>query len=296
MNTSIRSVLCAAVFLTAFVVSRAQVSDDFSSGDNWASSVSLLGNGSFAFSGGVANYVVSPATAIEFAYSRFTGAVGSYDSNWSVQINLSYTTPGSVFDNSVWQFINTGLMVTTTGASVGVNDGIPTFNAFMVTGNLYQSSIFESDIRTSTFLADQEPSDGLRYLEVNNVSGTTTFQLGISFDATTKVLTANYDVDGTGGAAPVTMDNSSIDYADTSTWNMVSGDTFSIYLVANSGFDEEIGSGVGPTLGLGDVTMDNFVGTNLSAVPEPSTYAALFGVCALGFAAWRRRQGRLVVA
>lgn len=27
-----------------------------------------------------------------------------------------------------------------------------------------------------------------------------------------------------------------------------------------------------------------------SAVPEPSTYAAIFGACALGFAAWRRRR------
>lgn len=282
--------------MTAFVVSRAQITDDFSSGDNWASSVAILGNGSFAFSGGVANYVVSPATAVEFTYSRFTGAVGSYDSNWSVQLNVSYATPGTIFDNSVWQFINTGLMVTPTGSTLNVNDGMPTFNAFMVTSNLYQSTIFESDVRTSTFLADQEPTDGLRYLEVDNVSGSTNVQVGISFNATTKVLTANYDTDGAGGNDPVTMDGSSADYVDTSTWNMVSGDTFSIYLVANSGFDAEIGSGDGPTLVAGQVTVDNFSGTDLSAVPEPSTYAALLGVCALGFASWRRRRNQAVAA
>jgi hypothetical protein len=31
---------------------------------------------------------------------------------------------------------------------------------------------------------------------------------------------------------------------------------------------------------------------SVSAIPEPSTYAAIFGVAALGFAAWRRRQQR----
>jgi hypothetical protein len=31
----------------------------------------------------------------------------------------------------------------------------------------------------------------------------------------------------------------------------------------------------------------------VSAVPEPSTYAALLGGAALGFAAWRRRRRRL---
>ncbi|WP_221031491.1 PEP-CTERM sorting domain-containing protein [Actomonas aquatica] len=41
--------------------------------------------------------------------------------------------------------------------------------------------------------------------------------------------------------------------------------------------------------------VDNFAttgitGAPLSAVPEPSTYAALLGACALGLAAWRRRQ------
>lgn len=35
---------------------------------------------------------------------------------------------------------------------------------------------------------------------------------------------------------------------------------------------------------------DNVTLSYVSAVPEPSTYAAIFGACALGFAFWRRRQ------
>lgn len=41
---------------------------------------------------------------------------------------------------------------------------------------------------------------------------------------------------------------------------------------------------------------DNFNGSlgdgSISAVPEPSTYAAIFGLVAVGFAAWRRRTHR----
>ncbi len=36
---------------------------------------------------------------------------------------------------------------------------------------------------------------------------------------------------------------------------------------------------------------DNVTLSYVSAIPEPSTYAALLGVGALGFAAWRRRRG-----
>lgn len=290
MSKSNRSVFFAVALTVASVSSHAQISDDFSSGDNWAPTVSLLGNGSFVFSGGAANYTVGTATATEFSTSRYTGAIGSYTSDWSVQINVAYASPAGVFDVGVDQFINTGLMITANGTSLGVVSDMPTFDAFLVTANLYQSGAdFPRDIRTSVFVANDNGTEGGRY-EETTVSGATSYDLIISFDSTTKVLTASYDLDGAGGASPVTM-NALGETVDTSTWNMVSGG-FDIHLVGNSGYDSEIGSGDGPTLGLGDVSIDNFVGTNLSAVPEPSTYAALFGACALGFAAWRRRQRR----
>ena len=50
---------------------------------------------------------------------------------------------------------------------------------------------------------------------------------------------------------------------------------------------------VGPSSYLadaGNVAFDNLAySTSTSAIPEPSTYAAIFGACALGLAAWRRR-------
>lgn len=39
-----------------------------------------------------------------------------------------------------------------------------------------------------------------------------------------------------------------------------------------------------------DVTTQYFDPSSVSAVPEPSTYAAIVGACALGFVGWRRRK------
>jgi hypothetical protein len=52
---------------------------------------------------------------------------------------------------------------------------------------------------------------------------------------------------------------------------------------------------VGPSTwqgGAGNVVFDNFSYStaSVSAIPEPSTYAAIFGASALGLAAWRRRR------
>ena len=72
-------------------------------------------------------------------------------------------------------------------------------------------------------------------------------------------------------------------------WSMTSGGTFSIYLMGGSGYDGAT-TGLGPTVTAGEATLDNLYGSGLTAVPEPSTYAAIAGALALGAAVWRRRQ------
>ena len=42
---------------------------------------------------------------------------------------------------------------------------------------------------------------------------------------------------------------------------------------------------------INDFLIDNVYASSISAVPEPSTYAAIAGACLLGFACWRRRRG-----
>jgi hypothetical protein len=74
----------------------------------------------------------------------------------------------------------------------------------------------------------------------------------------------------------------------TQDWGMTSGDTFTLGVYAQSSTNE---SGTGFTLSEGMVYATSFTGTGLvAAIPEPSTYVALFGLAALGFAAYRKRH------
>jgi hypothetical protein len=66
-------------------------------------------------------------------------------------------------------------------------------------------------------------------------------------------------------------------------------------LAVNNGFNFGVfgNSDTPAMIGVGSVYADNF---SVSAVPEPSTYAALAGLGALGLVWWRRRQQRSVAA
>ena len=108
-------------------------------------------------------------------------------------------------------------------------------------------------------------------------------------DVTTANLgTATFDgnfVDATAGYITFTM-----------TSNPSFGDTFTNdYTVSFSGSNAFIPGNVSHlSLYWGDISVDNTAVLQstvaTSAVPEPSTYAAIFGVAALGFTAYRRRR------
>jgi hypothetical protein len=72
--------------------------------------------------------------------------------------------------------------------------------------------------------------------------------------------------------------------------------TFNIALQPNEGFAFNVFAN-DLTSGTGDydftsATISGLSFTPASAIPEPSTYAALAGVCALGLATWRQRRRR----
>ncbi len=79
----------------------------------------------------------------------------------------------------------------------------------------------------------------------------------------------------------------------TPTFNFVSGDTD---LTSNFSSNYDAGTGTFTFFNTGAFSVPNgmnltFTGTfTTSAVPEPSTYAAIAGALALGWVAWRRRQ------
>ncbi|MCB1104266.1 MAG: PEP-CTERM sorting domain-containing protein [Opitutaceae bacterium] len=100
--------------------------------------------------------------------------------------------------------------------------------------------------------------------------------LQLSWTASTSQLTASYSTNGV---------------------NFTTGQTFNL-AGAEAGYDTPFNNGftlelVGRSAeGAGAVALGQIVYDNMavSAVPEPSTYAAIAGALMLGFAAWKRRR------
>ncbi len=69
-------------------------------------------------------------------------------------------------------------------------------------------------------------------------------------------------------------------------WGMSGDDEFVVGLYAQASTNS---SGAGFTLPAGSAYADSFTSTGLTAVPEPSTYALVFGLAVLGLAFWRRK-------
>lgn len=299
MKYLMRLFVVAACLTPVLSVKAQTLISDFSSGSGFGSSATLVGSsGAFTIQDGFANFTVSSPSDSELVYVQSTGVVGSYTSNWTVRIDVYYADPSGFFSGTDEQAINVGLMVVKTGVAPSVSGGIPAFNSFVVTSNLFYDGAggYSREARTSVIKANEEPADNeTRYMQ-ESVSGASVATVFITFNATSKLLQGGYDANGaTDGYTFAAMNtNFAVDTLDvdgTTNWLMTGSDTFSIYLFGNSLYDGAA-TGVGPTLGLGDVQLDTFSGSGagLTAVPEPSTYAAIAGALALGAAAWRRRQ------
>jgi hypothetical protein len=213
--------------------------------------------------------IYSGGSGNEFAGWLWSGSP-TYATSWSAQVDvlvpgLTFTTPG--------QGISAGIYVE--GGPVSPS-GL--FNVSLTLAPYHNGSPsyreYDSDLTTSGTSSDH----------VHPVTSSLSAALKIDFNATTHVISTYYDDDGaTGGYAWTQMLNTDIS-AGGNNWGMGSGDRFTIMI---------IGASMNIALTTGDgLALDNF-STSVSAIPEPSTYAAIFGAVALagGMIHRRRRRG-----
>lgn len=119
-------------------------------------------------------------------------------------------------------------------------------------------------------------AEGTGFTPVNVAAADSTdVHLRLTWDANSQLLNSYYSFDGSSYTSLAT-------YNPTSEWLASS---------ATGGFNFEVfgNSNIAGNITTGSMYASSF---SVSAVPEPSTYAAFAGLGALGLAMWRRRQAR----
>ncbi|MCB1104267.1 MAG: PEP-CTERM sorting domain-containing protein [Opitutaceae bacterium] len=135
------------------------------------------------------------------------------------------------------------------------------------------ASIYLAESGNSTDVYARATGTGLSAVSSGTFSDNTDITLRFDWDASNQILSSSYAIDGT-------TFTSLASYA-VGGWSTAPTDGFVMGIWAQSSIAAEITSG--------QLYADNFA---VSAVPEPSTYAAIAGALMLGFAAWKRRGKR----
>lgn len=237
-------------------------SDDFSNpaatDNKWAYA--------FRFSGinGLLDY-----SAGRLDFSKATGA-GSYVLGWDGEPSTPGANPSKTSASYSTSWVAD---VTVTNSISGLTGGEFMSFGFEVagTGAQYSSIMLAASSGGINLRAE---GSGFTPVTVGTADFTDV-RLRLAWDAGTQVLNSYYSFDGSS-------------YTSLATYNPVSQWTAG---AATGGFNFEIfgNSNMAAAISSGAVYADNFA---VSAIPEPSTYAAFAGLGALGLAFWRRRQAR----
>lgn len=273
----VSSVLLVAA-LAGTALAQTTVTDDFSSSANWTT-VNALGSSNFSISGGRANYLSTGAAADSASYLTWGGGTYSYTSNWEAQVDVHAraASGGSPFDYFYGQ-----LMVYRTGDPLFTVNGSDQPLYYSMSSDIIRPGGSANAFQLSyTMLGDgfyELPSGGAG---ISNSA--TDAALRVSFNSTTKVLTAYFDANGAvGGYNWTTV--ASIDVSGAQNWSMTGGNTFSLALMVNSGND---------VFTNGGAYFDNF---SVTAIPEPATYAIFASLGLFAFAVWHRAARKKPVA
>lgn len=227
---------------------------------NWQTS----GTASFTVANGQLQFSLSSANLNSSA--RWKNITGSLDNDWVATVSTTLFYTGDSSTPSI------GLLAGS-GNSGGGSDG---FFGIMLRGGQPAAT---TDLFSST-------SPGLTFPSFAGLGGTvglattttnviTDVQLRVSWNSSTGILASAYSLDS--GATFLTSAT-----ANPTTAFGSAPVGFYLTLYANSGGTVPTGS---------QMFFDNFSVAATSAVPEPSTYAVLAGIGALGVALWRRKFG-----
>lgn len=270
MNTT-RTTLALALLLALPLLASAQTlagSDDFNdgtltigSGQRWVSTSG--GAGTFSESGGVLNYTSSGEGTQLLRWTNLSSVSNAFANDWTANVTISNNT------NPAGGYTTAGIEIYTGFEQ----DSSIYYNAY------YAIMVIDNPANGGIVTEWAKYDEGLDDLAVTSnfigTGATSDITLRLDWAAASSVLTASYSSNG-------------IDFTTGQSFNLAGAEagyaapynnTFGLELFARSA------GGAGAV--AGGITYDNM---GVSAVPEPSTYAALAGLGALGLVFWRRRK------
>lgn len=272
MNTRLPATLCI-IIATALPASAQFVgTDDFGNATNWTDQTDYdVGDGIFTVTNNRLEYTVgTPNSNTEVGDSRiYTWRVAESvptGSDWSAKVDVFLPHPSM---NSDTQFANLNLVL---------NYGLPDSGNLMLVAldNYYTGTNPVYGFEASVFSGGTEMANP--YVTID----TTQASLGVNYYEASEQVVAMFDPDGSG-----------VNYG----WYEIATATVTDFwptFPANNLYVSLVGGSAGLDLSSGDAYFDNFevstVHLSFTAVPEPSTWAGLAGLAALGLAFWRRRK------
>jgi len=264
-----KSTLPFALALAGLLIANAY-GQAFIGADNLDSGASAKWDGTYRFPGSGTNGTLDFSNnRLDFSKGAGQGSfVRIWDSEGTATpaVNsLSYSTSWAM----TWSVTNTlGGLTGGDYATIGIQ---------VENDNFSYSALMLSATSSGNFVR----AEGSGFTAVNAATGDNTdVLLRLSWDATAQSLAAAYSLDGSSFSSVAS-------FLPVSQWDNSVGSV-------TNGFNFEVfgNSNLAGALSVGSVYGDNFA---VTAVPEPSTYAAIAGLGALGLAVWRRRQVRLAV-
>lgn len=239
--------------------------------------------GAWTEQNGVMNYSNSVGTGFNRGWLTWAntstsavaaGTVGlattsAYTSSWSARVDVTNLLT-SLPNLNAYTFA--GVEVYTVG--LAPNSYLLSYSGIaLTTHGTWGSRVISESGTLNGALNNYNPTYG-----ITDTAGLTSAVLRLDYDAATTTINTYYST------------NAGATFIQQASYNIGSGLAFTpnggLGLRFYAGENQNAG-----TIAIGQMSYDNFSVT-AAAIPEPSTYVAIFGVCALGFVVWRRRGAR----